>query len=108
MLWRRGGSVIVATPLMIVFSSCTCLPVGGNTSSEVTLPKLANTVVGDLIEIYYLQSRPKKYAGPGSKGELGMFVFLLLIFLFMVFTCFKIHEEIKNDPLYQFKLLRNN
>jgi len=58
---------------------------------------------GDLLEIYYLPGKPEKHAVPGSKGELGMFIFTLLIFLFVIFACYKIHEEVKDDGPYTFK-----
>ena len=59
---------------------------------------------GDLLEIYYLPGAPQKSAVPGSRGELGMFIFVLLIFLFVIFACFKIHEEVKDDGPVTFKL----
>ena len=62
---------------------------------------------GDLVDIYYLPGNPQKNAVPGSKGELGMFVFTVLIFLFVVFACYKIHEEVKDDGPYTFELPRN-
>lgn len=58
---------------------------------------------GDLIDIYYLPQAPQKSAVPGSKREVGFFIFTLLIFLFVVFACFKIHEAVKDDGPYTFK-----
>lgn len=58
---------------------------------------------GDLLEIYYLPARPQQHAVPGSKGETGFFIFTLLIFLFVIFACYKIHEEVKDDPPYTFR-----
>lgn len=59
---------------------------------------------GDLIEIYYLPRNPQKHAVPGSRGEGFMFLFVLLIFLFVLFACFKIHETVKDNATYTFKL----
>lgn len=59
---------------------------------------------GDLIDIYYLRVKPQKNAVPGSKGELGFFIFTLLIFLFVIFACYQIHEEVKDDGPITFKL----
>jgi hypothetical protein len=59
---------------------------------------------GDIIEIYYLPRYPQLYAVPGSKGDIFMFLFVLLIFVFVVFACFKIHESVRTDATYEFRL----
>lgn len=58
---------------------------------------------GDSFEIHYLPRQPQKYAVPGSKGEVIMFLFVLLVFLFVVFACFKIDEAVSADGVtYEF------
>ena len=80
------------------------LPAGsGQYMQGSFITKIGKHRRGDLLEIYYLPGNPKKHAVPGSRGELGMFIFMLLIFLFVIFACFKIHEEVKDDPPYTFK-----
>ncbi|NTS39906.1 hypothetical protein HRG84_03235 [Flavisolibacter sp. BT320] len=59
---------------------------------------------GDRFEIHYLSRQPQKYAVPGSKSEVFMFLFVLLIFAFVVFACFKIDEAVNVEGVrYEFK-----
>ena len=59
---------------------------------------------GDLFEIFYLPANPVKYAIPGSKGEIAFLIFTILLFFFVIFVCFKIHETVNaGNPAYQFK-----
>lgn len=84
--------------------SFTYLPAGaGRYMQGDFITKIGKHRRGDLIEIYYLPQAPQKSAVPGSKGERGMFLFTLLIFLFVLFACFKIHEEVKDDGSYTFE-----
>lgn len=81
------------------------LPAGaGHYMQGDYITKIGKHRRGDLIEIYYLPQQPRKYAVPGSKGEVFMFLFVLLLFLFVVFACFKIDEAVSADgATYEFK-----
>ena len=53
----------------------------------------------DWIDIFYLPGRPGKYAIPGSKGELPMLIFMVSIFLFVIYACYKIHEMVGDSKI---------
>ena len=55
---------------------------------------------GSSIDIFYLPDKPEKNAMPGSKAETGMFVFLLAVFLFVLFACYKINEMVGNKEFH--------
>ncbi|WP_132055783.1 DUF3592 domain-containing protein [Pseudocnuella soli] len=58
----------------------------------------------DTFEVYYLPKEPQKHAVPGSKGELFMLVFTILLFLFVIYAAYQIHLMVKDqDITYSFK-----
>lgn len=52
---------------------------------------------GTDLQVYYLPDQPQKNAVPGSKGEIFMLLFTIIIFLFVLFGSYKIYE-ITNQP----------
>lgn len=59
---------------------------------------------GDVLDVFYLPGKPQENAVPGSKGDVLMFLFMVLIFLFVLFACFKINEMLGSDTVtYEFK-----
>jgi hypothetical protein len=57
---------------------------------------------GAELQVYYLPGQPQKNAVPGSKGEIIMLLFTIIIFLFMIFASYKIYE-ILNSPGTNYK-----
>ena len=55
---------------------------------------------GDSIEVFYLPDNPKKNAMPGSKGEMGMLIFLVAVFLFILFACYKLNGMVGDKEIY--------
>lgn len=59
---------------------------------------------GDKLEIMYLADKPEQNIKPGATGQFWAFLFVLAIFVFAVFACYKIYEmagdqEIHFNPL---------
>ncbi len=60
---------------------------------------------GEQFTIFYLPGQPQKHAVPGNTGEAFGFVFTILILLFVIFACFKIHEMLKAESTtYKFEV----
>lgn len=54
---------------------------------------------GDRLVIFYLPQHTDKYAIPGSKGEIPMLIFMVVIFLFTIYACFKIKEAVGDSNI---------
>ena len=81
------------------------LPTGSSQyfSGQFTV-KMGKHKAGDVLEVFYLPGKPQENAVPGSKGEVFMFLFVVLIFFFVLFACFKINEMLSTDNVtYEFK-----
>ncbi|WP_127125129.1 hypothetical protein [Pseudoflavitalea rhizosphaerae] len=50
---------------------------------------------GDKLEIMYLADKPEQNIMPGVKGKFWAFLFVLAVFLFAMYACYKIHEMAK-------------
>jgi hypothetical protein len=71
------------------------LPAGSNQyySGQFAI-KVGKYKRGDHLDIFYLPQEPQKNAVPGSKGDTAILIFMIAIFLFVLFACYKINEMV--------------
>ncbi|HQW83458.1 MAG TPA: hypothetical protein PK987_03305 [Ferruginibacter sp.] len=55
---------------------------------------------GNNIDVYYLPQQPEKYAAPGSKYQIWILLFLLVLVAFVIYACIKIDEMIGDQKIY--------
>ena len=55
--------------------------------------------IGDTMEIVYLPDKPSKYAIDSKGGYLGILIFCIILFLFVLFAVYKIDEMVRTGQM---------